>query len=85
MASHVGMSPSRFAARFREAVGQSAMSYVTDRRMRVACRALKGADAGVAEVAASVGYTDVAAFSRAFRARVGESPARWRAGQVALR
>jgi AraC-like DNA-binding protein len=32
----------------------------------------------IAEIAADVGYRDVAAFGCAFKALVGESPARWR-------
>lgn len=78
LAAQVAMSPSRFAARFRETVGQSAMSYVTDWRMHVACRTLRSEDVGVAQVAERAGYENVAAFSRAFRSRVGESPGKWR-------
>ncbi|MDX2205822.1 MAG: AraC family transcriptional regulator [Hyphomicrobiaceae bacterium] len=81
LADTVAMSPSRFAARFRETTGESAMSYVASWRMNVACRALQESDDGLQEIAASVGYQDVAAFSRAFKEIVGDSPSRWRAGR----
>jgi AraC-like DNA-binding protein len=78
MAAIVSMSPSRFAAHFRETTRTTAMAYVTQWRMHVACRALTSTQAGIAQVASEVGYGDVAAFSRAFKALVGQSPARWR-------
>lgn len=80
LAETVALSPSRFAARFRETTGQSVMSYVAEWRMNVACRLLRETEGGLAEIAAGVGYTDVASFSRAFKALVGESPSSWRAG-----
>ncbi|OYU47075.1 MAG: AraC family transcriptional regulator [Rhizobiales bacterium PAR1] len=78
LAAAVAMSPSRFAARFREATGQSLMAYVSRWRMVVACRFLGTTGRGLSDIAAEVGYTDVAAFSRAFKVIVGVSPARWR-------
>ena len=55
------------------------MPYVASWRMNVACRALQESERGLQEIAALVGYQDVAAFSRAFKEIVGESPAKWRA------
>lgn len=81
LAEGAAMSPSRFAARFREATGRSAMAYVAGWRMTVACRMLRDTDQDLAGVAGHVGYQDVAAFSRAFKALVGRSPARWRTEQ----
>ncbi len=81
LADLVAMSPSRFAARFRETTGQSVMSYVIGWRMNAACRALREGNNGLSEIAAKVGYQDVAAFSRAFKEIVGQSPAKWRAAQ----
>ena len=79
LAEVAAMSPSRFAARFREVMGQSAMSYVAAWRMNVACRLLRETPAPLMSIAAEIGYGDVAAFSRAFKALVGKSPAIWRA------
>lgn len=81
LAETIAMSPSRFAARFREVTGQSAMSYVSSWRMTVACQKLRETDEHLAKIANAVGYQDVASFSRAFKALVGQSPARWRADQ----
>lgn len=83
LAETIAMSPSRFAARFREVTGQSAMSYVACWRMTVACQRLRDTDEHLDLIAGAVGYQDVASFSRAFKALVGESPARWRAAQRA--
>jgi AraC-like DNA-binding protein len=81
LAETISLSPSRFAARFREVTGQSAMSYVSSWRMTVACQRLRETDEHLAEIATAVGYQDTAAFSRAFKAIVGHSPARWRSTQ----
>ena len=66
LADTISMSPSRFAARFRQTTGQSVMSYVANWRMNVACRLLRETEGGLADIAQRVGYQDVAAFSRAF-------------------
>lgn len=78
LAAACAMSPSRFAARFRMAMGQSVMSYVSQWRMNLACRLLREEDMGLADLAARVGYDDTAAFSRAFKSHLGSSPAQWR-------
>ena len=82
LADTIAMSPSRFAARFRERTGESVMAYVANWRMNVACRLLRESDDGLAEISSRVGYTDVASFSRAFKALVGQSPSSWRAGNA---
>jgi len=83
LAHHVSMSPSRFAARFSEALGDSTMAYVAKWRMNVACRNLASARDGIEQIAAEVGYESLAAFSRAFKKHVGLSPAAWRAQELA--
>lgn len=78
LASDVAMSPSRFAARFSEALGESPMAYATKWRMNVACRELAATRQSIEQVAANVGYESLAAFGRAFKRHVGISPAAWR-------
>jgi len=78
LAMTVAMSPSRFAARFRETTGQSVMSYVANWRMSVACRLLRETNQTLPGIAAAIGYQDTAAFSRAFKSLVGQSPSHWR-------
>lgn len=79
LAATVALSPSRFAARFRELMGESVMTYVARWRMNVACKLLSTTDAGLDQIADGAGYQNTAAFSRAFKAIVGQSPAKWRA------
>ena len=55
------------------------MSYVSNWRMTVACQWLRNSDDNLEQIANTVGYQDLASFSRAFKAIVGQSPARWRA------
>ena len=78
LAGKVAMSPSRFAARFSESLGESPMVYVAKWRMNIACRKLAASRIGVDQVAADVGYESVAAFNRAFKKHVGLPPAAWR-------
>lgn len=78
LAEIVSMSPSRFAARFREVTGQTAMSYVSNWRMTVACKKLRESSDNLDRIANAIGYQDVASFSRAFKALVGQSPSRYR-------
>lgn len=81
LARQVGVSRSVLAERFTEMVGQPPMQYLALWRMQLASHLL--AEGGhVAGVAASVGYESEAAFSRAFKKLVGQSPANWRRGRV---
>lgn len=78
LANGVAMSPSRFAARFTAALGDSPMSYVTKWRMNLAGRLLGESQQRVESIASIVGYENVAAFSRTFKRHLGVSPAAWR-------
>lgn len=79
LASGVAMSPSRFAARFTESIGDSPMSYVTKWRINVACRSLANNKNSIDRVAETAGYDSPAAFSRAFKKHMGVSPTVWKA------
>lgn len=81
LAGGVALSPSRFAARFRAAMGESVMGYVGRWRANLACRLLEETDLPLPEIGLRVGYESLAAFSRAFKAQAGVPPARWRAGE----
>ncbi len=60
------------------------MQYLARWRMQLAASALAArTSAGVAEVAAEVGYASEAAFSRAFKKLVGVPPAAWRRERAA--
>ena len=78
LAKAVGISRSTMADRFTHLVGQPPMSYLTSWRMQLAVRLLSDGSAKVRSVAEEVGYDSEAAFSRAFKRLVGDSPAIWR-------
>ncbi len=79
LAENVAMSPSRFAARFSSALGESPMAYVAKWRMNVAGRLLNDTREPIGKIAADVGYENVPAFNRAFKKHRGMPPAAWRA------
>jgi AraC-like DNA-binding protein len=79
LARSVGVSRSVLAERFVKMVGLPPMQYLALWRIQAASRLLAdGAD--LSSVAAAVGYESEAAFSRAFKKTVGQSPAAWRKG-----
>ena len=78
LARAVGTSRSLLAERFKAVLGQPPMRYLTCWRLQLAARLLNDGPAGVATIAAKVGYDSEAAFSRAFKRFVGQPPAAWR-------
>lgn len=74
LARRASLSPSRFAARFRELTGESPMTYVTRWRMHVARQRLRDGTATISSVADAMGYESVAAFSRVFKRLCGTPP-----------
>lgn len=82
LAQEAGMSRSAFFALFTEVVGEPPASYLTRWRMTLARSRLRRTRAGMAEVAAEVGYGSEAAFSRAFKRHVGQAPSVWRRAQA---
>ena len=85
LSNSAALSPSRFAARFREKVGESVMGYVGRWRINLSCRLLRETDLAMVTIANRVGYGSVPAFSRAFKSRIGTPPAQWRQGFHAKR
>lgn len=83
LAASVALSPSRFAARFRQVMGRSVMDYVAAWRANVACRLLRESKLSLGQIAGQVGYESLPAFSRAFKSQIGQSPAAWRAARAA--
>ncbi|HEX6790278.1 MAG TPA: AraC family transcriptional regulator [Candidatus Krumholzibacteria bacterium] len=78
LGEEVGLSRSALHERFVHFIGQPPMQYLARWRMQLAAASLRDTDAKVIEVALAVGYENEAAFSRAFRRAVGDSPAAWR-------
>ncbi|MGD9979511.1 MAG: cupin domain-containing protein [Hyphomonadaceae bacterium] len=78
LAAHAALSPSRFAARFRDTLGVTAMDYVAQWRINLACRKIESSDETLDAIAFDVGYGGGAALSKAFKDRLGCSPTQWR-------
>jgi AraC-like DNA-binding protein len=78
LARHVGVSRSVLAERFTQFVGRPPMQYLADWRMQLASDSLRKGEGSIAQIADRVGYGSEAAFSRAFKKLMGESPDEWR-------
>src|SRR5205823_1845424 len=78
LGEEAALSRSTLHERFAHFIGQPPMQYLTQWRMQLATGWLRDTDAKVVEVALEVGYESEAAFSRAFKRAVGESPGAWR-------
>lgn len=81
LARAVGMSRSAFAERFTAYVQLPPMQYLARWRLQLAARMLESGTVNVAQTASAVGYQSEAAFNRAFKREVGESPGTWRREQ----
>lgn len=81
LAQLAGMSRSAFAEAFREVVGETAIEHLARWRINLA-KQLLARGKPVKCIAQDVGYGSASALSRAFTARVGQSPREWQ--QLAL-
>jgi transcriptional regulator GlxA family with amidase domain len=78
LGEEAALSRSVLHEKFVSYIGQPPMQYLTQWRMQLAAKRLRDSDAKVHEVAMEVGYGNEAAFARAFKRAVGESPGAWR-------
>ncbi len=72
------MSRATMARHCQEQLGRSASDLLTDIRMTLAAGELRKPGLSTEMVAEGVGYQSVAAFKRAFKQRMGMTPADWR-------
>ena len=77
-AALANLAPRSFARRFVRATGQSPQAYLAATRMARARDLLAGSRMPIEDIAAKVGYGDRTSFSKAFRARTGLPPAKYR-------
>lgn len=76
MAETALMSRAKFAALFKDTIGQAPSDYLTDLRIAIAQGLLKK-DKPVSFVANEVGYEHGSALARVFRKKTGLSPKEW--------
>lgn len=76
LAKTAGMSRSGFSARFTDTVGMSVKHYLTHWRMHLAKAKLQSKVTPLGDLAEELGYQSEAAFSRAYKRIMGESPVR---------
>jgi len=79
LAAEAGVSRSVFAERFLAATGMTPVRYLTELRMRLAAQWITRDREAIEAVAYRLGYGSLAAFSRAFKRVVGQSPGAMRA------
>ncbi len=78
LARRSAMSRATYARQFRVRAGTTVGSFLTDLRMMLASDLLSRTRRTVADIGAEVGYESEAAFGKAFKARRGITPARFR-------
>ena len=74
LAAIVGLSRTSLAERFREAMGNTPMSYLRTVRMQRAIQLLSESTLNLEQVAQEVGYQDAFSFSKVFKREVGVAP-----------
>lgn len=79
-ASLLGVTPTHLSRVCRKVAGRPALDILTDRRHFEARRLLRDTNIQISEVARKCGFTSAAYFTRAFRARSGQSPSEFRNG-----
>lgn len=78
LAARVGLSRTGFAELFSAKTGVSPMRYLQMCRIQEAARLVALTNLGISEIGQRVGYTDAAAFSRAFRRETGKAAREYR-------
>jgi len=78
LASHAGMNPSAFSRFFRSATGKTAMNYISELRVSLACRLLADTDLSIAEILAYAGFRNTSNFNRQFYRLQKKSPREYR-------
>lgn len=85
LAQHAGLSESHLRQRFRKQSGLSIGYFLRELRLREAEKLLRQSQLGLKEISARVGYSDPAAFHRAFSRMLGTTPRSYRkCAQAAL-
>jgi len=78
LAAVVNLSKSYFMARFKQAAGVGAVEYITQLRIKKACRLLAESRMTAAEIAFECGFRNLSNFNRQFRKVAGCTPVEYR-------
>lgn len=78
VAAYVGISRSHLFRSFQDHMGKSPKEYLTEYRIKQACRLLKETDLSISAIAYSVGFENNLYFSKAFKKQKGLSPSEYR-------
>lgn len=78
LAAVAGLSPYHLARLFKRCFGRTPLALQHQLRMQRATELMQDPERDLTRVALAVGYTDLPAFSRRFRAEFGVPPSRWR-------
>lgn len=82
MADLAGISRYHFSRRFKAATGQSPLQYALQKKLERAAQLLAEDDqSSILSIAHTVGFTNPAHFSRAFRRQFGLAPRVWKTSQ----
>ncbi|NNE89450.1 MAG: AraC family transcriptional regulator [Silicimonas sp.] len=77
-AALLGVTPTHLSRVCRKVAGRPALDILTDRRHFEARRLLRDTNMQIAQIARQSGFSSPAYFTRAFRARAGQSPSEFR-------
>jgi AraC-like DNA-binding protein len=78
LAKRASLSPYHFLRVFKTVAGISPHQFILRARMRAAARRLSLSDESVTTVALACGFSDLANFTRGFRAEFGRPPGAFR-------
>lgn len=73
-----GLSTRTLNRRFKDAIGETPISYLQKIRINIAKELLRDSNLNIAEIAEKVGYSDCSYFSSLFRTRMSQSPKSYR-------
>ena len=84
LARRFAFSPDQLTRKIRETTGMAPYTLITQHRINKAKRLLVYTNKPILEIAAEIGYNDIAVFSRMFKKYVGQCPTQYRAEQAGL-